>query len=179
MDSTPDDPRGPTPASLLAPDGASPPTVPLEVVSLADPALDRAHLWWPELSARYARTRHPDDLIALPRLLGARPTRWTLRAVSVAARALILSAPTVAQQQLLALRFSLAAVSDETGARLLPVIPQSAPPQVADATIESEILAVWGGVVLDELGDVALHRLDLQPRSFVPFPRPPRSVLPA
>lgn len=159
----------------------------LLVASLTDPAFDRAQPTWREASARYGETRAVADLAALPLLPNQRPTLWKVRPLSIAARAIVLGATTVASQRLNALRLGLVERLDGalaqfdgtvTGATptALQTIEGAALPQVKDEAIQAAA-DEWGGVWLDELADVILHRMDLPPRRYIPFPLPLPSVL--
>jgi len=159
----------------------------LLVASLTDPAFDHAHATWREASARYGETRAFADLAALPLLPNQRPTLWKVRPLSIAARAIVLGASTAASQRLNALRLGLVERLDGalvqldgavTGATptALPCIEGAALPQVKDEALQAAA-DEWGGVWLDELADVILHRMDLPPRRYIPFPLPLPSAL--
>jgi hypothetical protein len=159
----------------------------LWVASLLDPAFDHEHKTWKEARDRYSETRSTADLAALPLLPNQRPTLWKLRALSIAARSLVLGASTISGQRLNALRLALVERADGATVQLdgtitgatpttLACIEGAALPQVKDEALQSAA-DEWGGVWLDELGDVVLHRMDLPPKRYIPFPLPLPSAL--
>lgn len=160
------------------------PAAPIWVASLTDAAWDRSHAKWPELSAAYADSRSQADLEALPVSVGMTPTLFRVRALPVLTRALVLSHSTLAAQRLSALRFGLAdkAVALFSGA--MPtgeITPLRLVEGATTATVHEDelqsIANLYGGVVLDEIADVILHRLDLPPARFLPFPLPVPSAM--
>lgn len=159
----------------------------LLVASLTDPAFDHAHPTWREASARYGETRAVADLAALPVIPGQLPTLWRVRPLSIAARASVLGTSSVAVQRLFALRFGLVERLDGAAVQAngnpvggtttaLATVDGAAIAQTRDEAIQAAA-DEWGGVWLDEIADVILHRMDLPPRRYFPFPLPLPSAL--
>ena len=154
------------------------------VASLADPSFDHAHADWPKLRDAYARSRSLADLAKLPRLAEQPLTLWRLRPLSVAARSAVFASAAESMQRLSAVRLGVVARLDnatvEGGAvkgaeTVLPAI-EGGLPQVQDPALQAEVDA-WGGLWVDELGDVIIHRTNLPPRRFFAFPLPLPSAL--
>lgn len=156
------------------------------VASLTDPAFDRAHASWRDLSRRYAETRAVADLAALPCRDGLVPTLWRIRALSVSARAGCYTSSIASLQRLQAVRFGLVARLDNarfiagkveaTSERIFEPIKGISVAQVSDDDIQAQVES-FGGVWVDEIGDIILHRADLPPSRFVRFPLPLSSAL--
>lgn len=180
-----DSQKPPQPQPPQPPQRADSPTHPLWVASLSDPAWDRTSPSWATAAERYANTRALVDLIALPLVPNAVPRLYRLRPLSIQVRALVLSQSSLGAQRLAALRFALESVIDST---ISMNGPDSGTPtpfaqypgvthwQVHDDALQAEADTV-GALVLDEIADVVLHRLDLPPRRFFPFPLPLPSAM--
>jgi hypothetical protein len=150
------------------------------IASLLDPAFDRNHREWPERRDRYTATRAVADLAALPTLPEQFPSLWRVRALSAVARTGIYAQATVTAQRLTALRFALVARIDGartygpdgvTGCaeRAFARVKGAPVPQVEDAAIDAE-MNEFGGLWLDELGEVVIHRTNAPRRVYLPFP---------
>lgn len=154
------------------------------VASLLDPALDRDHPTWPAARDRYARTRAVVDLAALPTLPDQWPTLWRLRPLTSVARAAALSNASIVLQRLSAVRFSVVARIDgprtyepvkgtvsDCAETMLPLHEGAQIPQISGPAVDAQT-ETHGGLWIDEIGEVVLHRTDLPPRRYLPFPLP-------
>lgn len=149
------------------------------LASLLDPAFDRDHPDWPELRDRYAQTRAVADLARLPTVPEQHPVLWRVRALSAVARTAIYAQTSLAAQRLTALRFALAARVDGPraygpdgvqGAEVrFALVRGAAVPQVEDAAVDAQA-SEFGGLWLDELGEVVIHRTNAPRRVYLPFP---------
>lgn len=160
------------------------------LASLLDPAFDRAAPGWAALRDRYAKTRAVADLAALPTLPDQWPTLWRVRALGAVARAAALTNTSTVLQRLSAVRFGV--VSRIDGPRTydpgngvvvnatespLAVAEGAQLPQLATAAVDAQV-ETHGGLWVDEIGEAILHRTDLPPRRYLPFPCPlPSSLL--
>lgn len=181
------EPTDTAPADTEAP--AAPPPEPLRndnpardtwVCTLLDAAFDREHEEWPALRDRYANTRAVADLAKLPALPGQWPALWRLRALSAVARTSFFAQASIGAQRLTALRLALVgrvdgprtyAADGVTGCveKALPRLKGAPVPQVEDAAIDAQ-LDEYGGLWLDELGEVVIHRTNAPRRVYLPFP---------
>lgn len=150
------------------------------VCSLLDAAFDREHAEWPALRDRYANTRAVADLAKLPALPGQWPALWRLRALSAVARTSFFAQASLGAQRLTALRLALVARVDGprtyaeggvTGCteKAFPRLKGAPVPQVEDAAIDAEMNEL-GGLWLDELGELVIHRTNAPRRVYLPFP---------
>jgi len=155
------------------------PSGPVVVVSLNDPALDRASPKWPDACAEYLTARHPDQIDALPLVAGGVLSRFTLEPLSVAALDWCRRGDTPDIQRARAFLCSCHRVIDETGHEHVPSkITRTAegfPEAAADWRIT--IAGEHGMAVVCELGDVALQRATVHPRALDPFVWPRGVVL--
>lgn len=149
------------------------------VASLLDAAFDRQHPDWPDLRDRYAQTRAVADLARLPTVPELAPALWRLRPLSAVARTAIYAQTSLAAQRLTALRFALVARVDgprsygpdgvQGNETRFPLVKGAAVPQVEDAAIDAQA-AELGGLWLDEIGEVVIHRTNAPRRVYLPFP---------
>lgn len=150
------------------------------IASLLDPAFDRDHLEWPARRDRYAATRAVADLAALPLVPELLPALWRVRALSAVARTGVYAQASLGAQRLTALRFALVARVDgprtyapdgvvNCTERAFPRVKGAAVPQVEDAAIDAE-MSELGGLWLDEIGEVVIHRTNAPRRVYLPFP---------
>lgn len=159
------------------------------VASLLDPAFDRDAPGWAAARDRYAKTRAVVDLAALPVLPDQWPTLWRVRPLSSVARAAALSNSSVVLQRLSAVRFGVAARIDGPRAYdlsrggvtecvevALATTEGAQIPQITAAAVDAQT-ETHGGLWIDEIGEVILHRTDLPPRRYLPFPLPLPSAL--
>jgi hypothetical protein len=159
------------------------------VASLLDPALDRDHPAWPAARDRYARTRAIADLAALPTIPDQWPTLWRLRPLTSVARAAALSSTSTVLQRLSAVRFGVVARIEgprsydpargtvgDCAEVALPTADGAQVPQITAAAVDAQT-ETHGGLWIDEVGEIILHRTDLPPRRYLPFPLPLPSAL--
>lgn len=156
------------------------------VASLLDPAWDRSHAAWPAARDAYIATRSLAALAAIPIAAGQAPVLWRIRALSVAARAACYGSSLASVQRLSALRHGLVARLDgprfidgrveATRETIFDTIPGAPLPTVPDSVLQTQV-DEWGGLWVDEIGDVIIHRADLPPSRFVRFPLPLPSAL--
>ena len=128
------------------------------VTGKGDPAFDRRHPDYTAAVARYARTRHPAHLDAIPRREGMRPTLYGVTVLSAHARAVVLDAPGPAEQRLMAVRCGVVSVKRPDGVTAdAPAESRGDMGRMAPASWVEQ-LAERGAYVVDELGHVVLHR---------------------
>ena len=160
------------------------PSLPIFVAQLSDPALALSP---PGALAKYKTSRSYADLAALG---ASGVVLYKLRPLSAEQRASLMSIETPESKWLLAARLSVVSVVREnanvtadkvTGPEdPLPEVTElpggGKPrwPQLSDEGV-AQLVALGGGALLDELGELALERATVHPRSLAPFGRRSRS----
>lgn len=157
------------------------------VASLLDPAFDKAHENWRAACDRYVATRALADLAKLPTLPEQWPTLWRLRPLTAIARTLVYSNTNLVGQRHTALRLALVARVDGPRTYVdgavanckeerLAHLRGAAVPQVEEAAIDAQVNE-FGGLWLDEIGEIVIHRTNAPRKVYLPFPQPLPSQL--
>ena len=124
-----------------------------------DLAFDRKHPDYTAAVARYARTRHPAHLDAIPKREGMRPTLYGVTVLSAHARAVVLDAPGEAEQRVMAVRCGVVSVKRPDGVTTEATAESRGDlGRMAPASWVEMLAADRGASVVDELGHVVIHR---------------------
>lgn len=128
------------------------------VAGRGDPAFDRRHPDYRAAVVRYARTRHPAHLDAIPLREGMRPRLYGVAVLTVATRAWVLDAPGEHEQRLRAVIAGVVLVAHPDGRPERPVYDGPALADGSRLAPPSWAQSLGSGAVVDELGSVVLHR---------------------
>lgn len=134
-----------------------------QITGRGDGAFDRTHANYRPALLRYARSRLPADLDAIPRIEGRHPRLYGVRVLSPEARAVVADTEGAASRALIAVRVGVADIRHPDNTR------EQAPVEVRGGDLGSMATAEWprtlarlgGGALLDELGAVVIARADV------------------
>jgi hypothetical protein len=125
-----------------------------------DPAFDRAHPDYLTALRAYARSRLPSDLAAIPLREGRSPRLFAVRVLSPEARAIVRDAQGDGSRALLAVRMGVASYADGPTTHSAPTESSSHLGAMASRDWCVTLSALGGGMLLDELAAVVIHRAD-------------------
>lgn len=134
-----------------------------QVTGRGDPAFDRTADGHHAALIRYAKTRAPAHLGAIPLFEGRTPRLYGVRVLTPEARAVVLDTSGAAARAVCAVRVGVAEIRHPDGA------VEKAPVEIRGGDLGSMATQAWtrrlsdlgGGSLVDELGAVVLTRADL------------------
>ncbi len=134
-----------------------------QITGRGDPAFDRKSDEYRPALIRYAKTRAPAHLDAIPLLDGRKPRLYGVRVLTPEARAVVADTPGASARALVAVRCGVAEIRHPDGGI------EKAPVEIRGGDLGSMATQAWtsrlgalgGGSLLDELGAVVLTRADV------------------
>lgn len=133
-----------------------------QITGRGDPAFNRKADGFRVALVRYAKTRSPKDLAAIPLLEGKKPRLYAVRVLTPEARAVVIDTPGMAARALTAVRVGVAEIRHPDGT------VEKAPVELRGGDLGSMATQEWtktiaghgGAALLDELGAVVMTRAD-------------------
>lgn len=133
-----------------------------QLTGRGDAAFDRKADGFRAALVKYAKTRAPAHLDALPLLTGRKPRLYGVRVLTPEARAVVADTDGMSARALVAVRLGVTEIRHPDGVvEKAPVESSSTIGSMASTEWTKRLFDLGGGALLDELGAVVLTRADL------------------